>query len=268
MNSSERHQPAGPVAHVAHDRPRTRPRIAAPLTCYLVTTFVASGLLLLVQQLTGFDPNLLVLPMFGPAVGVLVTRLALARRTGPLAPARVDRAAFGRAIGWAVGLVALGAVVLVGLAAWGGTPPTGALPPHGLVMTFVALQLVGAFGEELGWRGFLQPTLERRLPRVGAALLTGAIWAVWHVQNLADPLAFAVFLGSCLALSLAFAAVTVGGPLQRATVAALLHGGVNLSIALGTGFLEAGAVWPMAVTGIALAAVALGVPALARRRRR
>ena len=37
-----------------------------------------------------------------------------------------------------------------------------------------------AAGEEIGWRGVLTPNLARLIGPVGAGLLSGAIWAVWH----------------------------------------------------------------------------------------
>ena len=36
------------------------------------------------------------------------------------------------------------------------------------------------FGEEIGWRGFLYPTLARRWRPVAAALLVVPFWAIWH----------------------------------------------------------------------------------------
>lgn len=43
------------------------------------------------------------------------------------------------------------------------------------------LATIFAIGEETGWRGFLQPKLEKRFgPRRGIVLLS-AIWAVWHL---------------------------------------------------------------------------------------
>ena len=35
-------------------------------------------------------------------------------------------------------------------------------------------------GEELGWRGYLFPSLQQRYGFVWACLLTGAVWATWH----------------------------------------------------------------------------------------
>ena len=49
-----------------------------------------------------------------------------------------------------------------------------------MILIALALGLVGAIGEELGWRGFLLPKMiEARLPN--AYLWSGVIWALWHL---------------------------------------------------------------------------------------
>jgi hypothetical protein len=36
-------------------------------------------------------------------------------------------------------------------------------------------------GEENGWRGLAQPTLQRKHSALGAAVIVGGIWAAWHL---------------------------------------------------------------------------------------
>ena len=67
-----------------------------------------------------------------------------------------------------------------------GDPTTG-VDSHILVMFAVAFLpgLLGsaltAAGEEIGWRGFAYPVLEREFGAVRAVLINGFIWALWHV---------------------------------------------------------------------------------------
>ena len=41
-----------------------------------------------------------------------------------------------------------------------------------------------AFGEEYGWRGYLTPKLAKRMGWVGASLVVGALWGLWHAPVL------------------------------------------------------------------------------------
>jgi len=45
-------------------------------------------------------------------------------------------------------------------------------------------EAVFSLGEELGWRGFLFPTLHDRLGFHGACLISGLIWALWHFPEI------------------------------------------------------------------------------------
>jgi uncharacterized protein len=59
----------------------------------------------------------------------------------------------------------------------------GGTPPWVFAAVTVVLIVAGsvmAIGEELGWRGYLLPRLAD-LGRVRAGLVTGLLWAVWHM---------------------------------------------------------------------------------------
>jgi membrane protease YdiL (CAAX protease family) len=56
---------------------------------------------------------------------------------------------------------------------------------------FVALLgplILGSLGEELGWRGFAQPRLQRRWGALPAAIVVGLIWSAWHLWPVLTPL--------------------------------------------------------------------------------
>ncbi|MDF2803849.1 MAG: family intrarane metalloprotease, partial [Anaerocolumna sp.] len=50
-------------------------------------------------------------------------------------------------------------------------------------MGFVLIlpMVVGGGLEEIGWRGLLQPELEKKLSHFAATLIVGIIWSLWHI---------------------------------------------------------------------------------------
>lgn len=55
-------------------------------------------------------------------------------------------------------------------------------PQHLLVVVSLFIfMMIGIWGEEIGWRGFALPRLQKIYHPVSASLILGAIWAVWHL---------------------------------------------------------------------------------------
>ncbi|MEJ2304258.1 MAG: type II CAAX endopeptidase family protein [Anaerolineales bacterium] len=73
--------------------------------------------------------------------------------------------------------------------------------------------LTYGMGEEIGWRGFALPRLQRNRPAANAALLLGIIWACWHLPAFffrdtyieMGPLGFPMFVVSIEFASVVFA---------------------------------------------------------------
>jgi membrane protease YdiL (CAAX protease family) len=99
-------------------------------------------------------------------------------------------------IGWRWWLVAVSPVVAllavlaeqaisgVGVPTWSAFAGVSGVPAGwGVLGVAAALVLVGGLGEETGWRGYLQPTLQRRLGPVAATGIVAAVWAGWHVPQ-------------------------------------------------------------------------------------
>jgi membrane protease YdiL (CAAX protease family) len=54
--------------------------------------------------------------------------------------------------------------------------------------TFLSTVIIVGLFEEVGWRGFALPRLQRRLDALWAALVLGVLWALWHLPELiSDP---------------------------------------------------------------------------------
>jgi membrane protease YdiL (CAAX protease family) len=53
----------------------------------------------------------------------------------------------------------------------------------GVLGVAVALVLIGGFGEEAGWRGYLLPALQSRFGPLAATGIVAAVWAGWHLPQ-------------------------------------------------------------------------------------
>ena len=71
---------------------------------------------------------------------------------------------------------------------------------------FVSLFLRGAFGEELGLRGFALPRMQARMSPFRASLIIGVLWGAWHLPVLIgrDTLSIVAFGLLAIGLSLVF----------------------------------------------------------------
>ncbi|MFO0985386.1 MAG: CPBP family intramembrane glutamic endopeptidase, partial [Planctomycetota bacterium] len=118
----------------------------------------------------------------------------------------------------------------VPLRSWGGWP-------HYLYGAVIGEGLIGAaLFEEIGWRGFALPHLQRRCSALVSSLIIGLVWALWHFPNFVafTPSMLAAFVPKLMALSLIFTWVynSTGGSLFAVV---LLHGAIIASSKLFEG---------------------------------
>ncbi len=167
---------------------------ARDLVAFLVTTFAISwcllGLLLVWPALQSLSLGPVELPRVLFMVAVWAPAIAGISLVGRRGGKRGLLAFLGRLTmwrtppqWWAALLLGVPLVFYVG-ALFKGAP---LMPEDGVASLAVAglfLLILGPV-EEIGWRGFALPIMQRRISPLGSSLVLGLIWAVWHVPAFA-----------------------------------------------------------------------------------
>jgi membrane protease YdiL (CAAX protease family) len=225
-------------------------------------------------------PGLVFALMYMPAVASVIARLVLREGFGDVS-FRFGGRKMGQAVALAwiypiiVGSLAYGAAWLTGLATFQPPlPPSSHLytpsPIANLLVSALLMATVGtivscvsAFGEELGWRGYMLT----RLIAAGApqpVLVSGLIWAVWHVPLILSGQYAAGSHPGISAIVFVVGVVAAGYlaaylRLQSGSVwpAVVFHGAVNAIIQGTFDRATAGDSWAVGESGILTTAVAV-----------
>ena len=141
----------------------------------------------------------------------------------------------------------------------------------------ISINAVAGFGEELGWRGFLQKEFSYMGFWKSSALI-GFIWGVWHAplilqgHNYPQHSVAGVFMmtGFCLLLSPIFSYVRLKA--KSVITAAVIHGSLNATVGIAIMTVKGGNDLLIGITGLAgfivLAIVNAGIFAYERVRTR
>jgi membrane protease YdiL (CAAX protease family) len=163
-----------------------------PIIAFITVTLLYSWTLWLLMILSSkellpfkFPTNFL--GSFGPAVGALIV-------TGIIKGKNGLKNILKSLINWKTSawsyLFAIFFIIMVYVFTAGITylidPPLlklGKLPglPETVIYFFVIAIVGGPLGEEIGWRGFLQPELLKRFNPAITSLFIASIWLLWHI---------------------------------------------------------------------------------------
>lgn len=108
-----------------------------------------------------------------------------------------------------------------------------------MFIVYLPLMIIGGGIEEIGWRGFLQPALEEKMPFLISSIIVGLIWSIWHlplwlVKNSSQSsLNFISFLCYCIVFS--FVLGTLYKLTKNVFMCMLLHAWGNVLGAMFTG---------------------------------
>lgn len=118
-------------------------------------------------------------------------------------------------------------------------PHAAALPTLFFFLATVGMlsSCFSALGEELGWRGFLVPQLAKVTSSTRVALISGAIWALWHYPIIlfagyhgAGPLWYSVMCFTVMVLGISFLFAWMRLKSGSVWTGMLLHASHNLFV--------------------------------------
>jgi uncharacterized protein len=215
---------------------------------FLAITFLLSAIFWAIILLAGGTKAYGGLPTLGlmwcPGISAILTKLYFERSLKSLGwkPGKfiwlalayllpILYAVFPYAIAWVSGLAGFNTTNL---------PAGRPLVPFIIInLTFVFLlgSLPSALGEEIGWRGLLVPQLALKNSIVRSGLISGAIWAVWHLPlivfgdyNSGAPVLYAVLCFVVLVLGISIPLAWLRMKSGSLWTAAVLHASHNLVI--------------------------------------
>jgi membrane protease YdiL (CAAX protease family) len=90
-----------------------------------------------------------------------------------------------------IAYLSIGVGLMLGVPAPEISLPNG-LPRNGLLIALPILFLINSFvggplAEDIGWRGYILPTLRERMSAFTASLIIGVIWSIWHLPYFIFP---------------------------------------------------------------------------------
>lgn len=188
--------------------------------------FVFTFILAIVQQAWGFEADKISLPQFGPGFAAIVMIMVF-RSDNVKITVTLKGIPFQKFLG-AIGIPIVVPMILF-LIYNQFINPLSIPPIHTpSLMIMLGGMLLGAFGEELGWRGYAQNMLERQLNGFIAFLLVGVLWGLWHVGNYQNgPTYMLFFVFSTIGYS-AVMAWLLQGTNYNVVLAGLFHFAVNV----------------------------------------
>ena len=190
---------------------------------FYIFTFVFTIIIGGSQESSGLSPELFILPQLAPGIAALLMVLIFRKEGFKLEFNFRNH----KMLLLALVLPAASAVIIAVL-------NTLVLRIHsmeklsGIPWTMVIWMPFGALGEELGWRGYLQKTLSQNKTPLFGAVVTGVLWAAWHVGIYRNGFFYFLFF-ILLMVSYSIVLGSVCAPGFNIVAAALFHFMINFS---------------------------------------
>ncbi|PIE50172.1 MAG: hypothetical protein CSA38_04575 [Flavobacteriales bacterium] len=157
---------------------------------FTLITLLITGLLATFQQKINLDFNTIILPQLAPMIGFLVMMLLYKDLRIPIGfqfdKVITFKSLLALVLPFCLILISFFIGKLVGVK----IERTDSL--SSLFSVILIGMLIGSIGEELGWRSFLQPILERKNGVLISSIIVGIIWGMWHIGHYKNGVLFMV----------------------------------------------------------------------------
>jgi membrane protease YdiL (CAAX protease family) len=201
-------------------------KMVLKIVLFVFTTLVLTIIFAVTQQKTGLSFVKISLPQLAPAIAVLIFFLIYKDL-----PARINLH-FEKAILIKSLIALIIPVILFAISFFIGkqlnlnVKVTENLPS--LLPLMITGMLIGAFGEEIGWRSFLQPFFEKKNSVLVASIFVGIIWGLWHVGRYKNGVLFMTgFLLFTISVSIIIAWLLRGAE-YNLIISAIFHLSINV----------------------------------------
>jgi membrane protease YdiL (CAAX protease family) len=144
--------------------------------------------LAVLQQIINLDFEKIILPQLAPAIGFLVVVLIFKDLKFSVSFNFNSTIAIKTLIAFIFPFLLFGISFFIGKLAGMDVKITENL--QSILPIMIIGILIGAVGEEIGWRGFLQPTLEKKHSILITSIIVGTIWGLWHIGHYKNGILF------------------------------------------------------------------------------
>lgn len=209
------------------------------------------------QQETGLLPQL-ILPQWGPGIAGLLMLLFFRKDKHSIKFEfkRSQLKQYLLSIGYPILITLMGVAVFTFILNGIGVNQISLLP----TLVVLGSTLFGSIGEEIGWRGYLQPTLNKKMSLFWSSVVTAALWAPWHMGNFAYGIEFTIgFLLAIFGYTF-FISYLIKDTKFNLLIAVLFHWFINLAnsvvpmstLTTGRFMLTIGITWAIAAVVLVL----------------
>jgi membrane protease YdiL (CAAX protease family) len=154
-----------------------------------LVTLVFTGLLAGIQEVSKINAKWLVLPQLAPGIAFFLMCLVFKNERIAIVARVQKRISHHCFLSLMTPLTVMGIVFV--LARYFLEIPV-VFEFNTSLLAFLPGILIGAVGEEIGWRSYLQPLLEKRFSALISAVIVGLIWGLWHIGHYGNGIVFMI----------------------------------------------------------------------------